>query len=69
MQEDRGVLIRQFRWLLIRNGLTEDEADRAIEGMRSEFANAPVLDEAQFNRLCSEIANRLADRKPGKLRR
>jgi hypothetical protein len=67
------MLTRQFRWLLIRNGLSEDEADRAIEELRREFANATVSDAEQFQQLCEAIAKRLitekfVHKKPGKLR-
>jgi hypothetical protein len=54
------MLTRQFRWLLIRNGLAEDEADRAIEKVRREFANATISDPEQFQQLCDSITNRLS---------
>jgi hypothetical protein len=63
MPSNPGMLTRQFRWLLIRNGLSEDEADRAIEELRREFANATISNAEQFQQLCDAIASKLVEDK------
>jgi hypothetical protein len=67
------MLTRQFRWLLIRNGLSEDEADRTIQRIHDEFASATISDADQFHRLCETITRKLvqeflSNKKPGKVR-
>jgi hypothetical protein len=57
-----GGVIRLFRALLIRNGLSEDEADAAINTMSKELLETPILDAQQYERLCERLAEDIANR-------
>jgi hypothetical protein len=60
-------MIRSLRWLLIRNGLSEDNADAAIDRLRAEFSS--VSDADQFQKLCESLTDALAEQASPKVSR
>jgi hypothetical protein len=60
----RSAIVRQIRWLLIKNGLGEDEADAAIEKLHSDLTSN-VINENDRLTILREIANRASKLRPG----
>jgi murein DD-endopeptidase MepM/ murein hydrolase activator NlpD len=65
--EAPGSMIRGLRWLLIRNGLSENEADVAIERLRTEFSS--TSDAEQFQKFCENLTSALAKQASPKVSR
>jgi|HubBroStandDraft_6_1064221.scaffolds.fasta_scaffold99193_2 hypothetical protein len=62
-----GSMIRSLRWLLIRNGLSENEADAAIDRLRNEFSS--TSDAEQFRKRCESLTNAFAEQASPKMSR